>query len=334
MTGRRVAVVGTGATAIQVVPAIQPQVERLTVFQRTPPWVVPHTDRPISALERRAYRRFPALQKLARAGIYWSRELLVPGLAYRPALLRLLEGVARRHLARQVPDPELRARLMPDYTIGCKRILPSNDWYPALTRPNVELVTKPIERARPEGLVTADGTLHEVDTIVFGTGFSVTDIALAKRVRGVDGVAMAELWDGSPRAYLGTTVAGFPNLFFLVGPNTGLGHNSIVFMIEAQLNYVLDALRAMEARDAIRLEVRREAQDAYNEALQARMDRTVWNSGGCSSWYLDANGRNTTLWPDFTWRFWGRLRRFDPDAYLITRAPASAQTSTTLAPLT
>ncbi|MEA2288230.1 MAG: hypothetical protein QOD55_227 [Solirubrobacteraceae bacterium] len=324
LTGRRVAVVGTGASAIQAVPQIQPHVDRLAVFQRTPPWVVPHGDRPISDRERRVYRRLPPLQRAVRAGVYAGRELLVPGLAYRPRLMKLVERLARRHLERQVPDPALRARLTPAYAIGCKRILPSNRWYPAITQPNVDVVTDAIAGVEPGGIRTAGGALHAVDTIIFATGFFVTDIRLASIVRGRGGRLLADAWQGSPQAYRGTTVAGFPNLFFLVGPNTGLGHNSIVFMIEAQLAYVMDALRTMRARRASRLEVRDEAQAAYNERLQGRLSRTVWNTGGCASWYLDANGRNSTIWPDFTWRYWGQMRRFDPAAYRLTTAPARA----------
>jgi cation diffusion facilitator CzcD-associated flavoprotein CzcO len=237
--------------------------------------------------------------------------------------MRGLERIARAHLAKQVPDRELRRRLIPDYAIGCKRILPSNRWYPALTRPNVDLVTDGIREIRPEGVVTAAGELRPADTIVLATGFHVTDIRLAQLVRGRDGVQLSDVWNGSPQAYLGTAIAGFPNLFLLVGPNTGLGHNSIVFMIEAQIDYVLGALRAMERRGAGTIEVRRAAQEAYNAAMQARMGRTVWNSGGCSSWYIDANGRNSTIWPGFTWRFWQRTRRFDPAAYELSPVPVA-----------
>jgi cation diffusion facilitator CzcD-associated flavoprotein CzcO len=322
LTGRRVAVIGTGASAIQAVPEIQPKVESLTVFQRTPPWVVPHSDRPITDAERAIYNRLPALQRAVRAGVYFGRELLVPGLAYRPKLMKIVEKAARRHLAKQVPDPDLRARLTPDYAIGCKRILPSNRWYPAITKPNVELVTDGIDHVRPDGIVTTTGELRQVDTIVFATGFHVTDIRIAKRITGRDGGTLDAAWGGSPRAYRGTAVAGFPNLFFLVGPNTGLGHNSIVFMIEAQLAYVMDALDHMRRRGATRLEVRPEAEVAYNAHLQRKLARSVWNTGGCSSWYLDRNGRNATIWPDFTFRFWGQMRRFDPQAYELAHGTA------------
>ena len=336
LTGRRVAVLGTGASAIQTVPAIQPIVGHLSVFQRTPPWVLPHRDRPITDFERRMYRRFPALQRLVRAGVYLSRELVVPGLTFEPRMMKALERLALHHMEKQVPDPELRARLTPAYRMGCKRILPSNDWYPALQRPNVEVVTDGIEEIVPEGIVGADGRLHEVDTIVLATGFKVTDISLAHRIRDADGISMAEHWQGSPQAYLGTSVAGYPNFFFVTGPNTGLGHNSLLFMIEAQLSYVLDALRQMRARGATRIEVRRDAQEQFNAYIQRRLVRSVWNTGGCASWYLDATGKNTTIWPYFTWRYWRKTRRFDPRPYLLTNgaspAPAQSTAATSSAP--
>jgi cation diffusion facilitator CzcD-associated flavoprotein CzcO len=316
--GKRIAVVGTGASAIQAVPELREQVEQLTVFQRTPPWVVPHRDRPISERERVLYRRFPALQRLVRSAVYWRNEMLVPALVFRPRLLRVVERVARRHIASQVADPELRAKLTPDYTIGCKRILPSNRWYPALTAPNVEIAFGGLEEVRGNSVVLPDGEQREVDAIVFATGFYVTEFPLGNVIRGRDGVSLSEIWKGSPQAYRGTAAAGFPNFFWITGPNTGLGHNSIVFMIEAQLNYLMDAIRTMEHSGANRVEVHREAQDAYNVRLQQRLPRSVWNSGGCQSWYIDANGKNTTIWPDFTWRFWQENQRFDAGSYELT----------------
>jgi cation diffusion facilitator CzcD-associated flavoprotein CzcO len=323
LTGRRVAVIGTGASAIQTVPQIQPIVEHLDVFQRTPPWVMPHRDRPITDIERRIYRRFPAAQRAVRNTVYFTREMLVPGFVYRPRLMQFPQNVAQRHLEKHVADPDLRARLMPDYSFGCKRVLPSNEWYPAITQPNVSVITTGIRELKPNGIVSADGDLHEVDTIVFATGFHVTDVRFAKLVRGRDGELMSDVWNGSPQGYRGTAVAGFPNFFFVTGPNTGLGHNSLVYMIEAQLEYLMDAVRTMEQRGATRVEVRRAAQEAYNEHLQSRMPGTVWNSGGCQSWYIDANGKNSTIWPDFTWRFRRQMRRFDAEAYELT-APAVA----------
>jgi cation diffusion facilitator CzcD-associated flavoprotein CzcO len=321
LRGKRVAVVGTGASAIQAVPEIAQQAAQLDVIQRTPPWVVPHRDRPITRVERFLYKTFPPLQRLVRAGVYFSRELLVPGLVYRPQILKAVEKLARKHITDQVPDPVLRAKVTPSYTIGCKRILPSNKWYPALGRENVELVTDAITEIRPNGYVTADGTLHEVDTIIFATGFYVTDIPLATIVTGKQGKRLSEVWHRSPQAYRGTAMAGFPNLFLLVGPNVGLGHNSIVFMIEAQITYVLGALDQMRSRGAGRVEVRPDAVAAYNDRLQAKMGKTVWNTGGCASWYIDAEGKNTTIWPDFTFRFWKETREFDAAAYEL--APAA-----------
>lgn len=312
--GRRVAVVGTGASAIQIVPSIQPEVARLSLFQRTPPWVMPHPGRAVRPRERALFRRLPALQRLVRAAVYWGRETYVLPFMH-PPLSRLPERVARQHLARQVPDPELRRALTPDYAIGCKRILISNAYYPALTQPNVEVVTAGIREVRPHAIVTDDGVEHEVDTIVYGTGFHVTDMPIGSLVRGRDGLALDDVWRGSPQAHRGTTVAGFPNLFLLVGPNTGLGHNSIVFMIESQVAYVLDCLRTLERCGAATAEPRRAAQAAFNAGLQRRMRRTVWTSGGCASWYLDATGRNTTLWPGSSWSFRTATRRFDPGEY-------------------
>jgi cation diffusion facilitator CzcD-associated flavoprotein CzcO len=316
LAGERVAVVGTGASSIQIVPKIQPLVRKLHVLQRSAPWVVPQRDRRFSEVEQRVYRLFPPLQLAMRAAIYWLRELFVLGFMH-PREGGMSEKLARKHLERQVSDPELRRKLTPSYRMGCKRILISDDYYPSLEQPNVELVTDGMREIRPRSIVTADGTEREVDTIIFGTGFHVTDMPVAEWVRGRDGRTMAELWQGSPRAYLGTTVAGFPNLFFLVGPNTGLGHNSIVFMIESQLNLLAECLEHMERSGAHVLEVRQEVQEAFNERIQGQLQGTVWNTGGCASWYLDRNGRNTTIWPGFTWPYRRQTRHFDPTDYTL-----------------
>jgi cation diffusion facilitator CzcD-associated flavoprotein CzcO len=317
LRGKRVAVVGTGASAIQVVPRVQPEVERLHVFQRTPPWIMPHPDRPVSPRERWLFRRFPALQRLARGAIYWALEMRGIGFTVDPRVLKLAERIADRHRRKQVPDPELRRKLTPEYRMGCKRVLLSDDYYSALTRPNVDLVTDGIAEVRAHSVVTADGTEREVDAIVFGTGFKVHDHPMFELVRGRDRTSMAEAWQGSPQAYLGTSVAGFPNLFLLVGPNTGLGHNSIVFIIESQLRYVLGALDSMDRRDAATVEVRPDVQEEFNAELQDRSRGTVWTEGGCSSWYLDRNGRNATLWPGFSWSFHRATRHFDPESYVF-----------------
>jgi cation diffusion facilitator CzcD-associated flavoprotein CzcO len=243
--------------------------------------------------------------------------LTVPGFAKHPRLLKIVESMARRHLRRQIPDPALRETLTPRYTIGCKRILLSDDYFPALTKSNVDVVASGVAEAGPDWVRAADGTRREVDAIIFGTGFHVTDMPVAARLRGRDGRSLADVWSGGAQAHRGTTVAGFPNLFMLVGPNTGLGHTSMIYMIECQLDYTLDALRYLRRSGAGAVEVRPGEQAAYNEAIQTRMSRTVWNAGGCSSWYLDEQGRNTTLWPTFTWRFRQATRHFRPEEYVV-----------------
>ncbi|MDQ6803989.1 MAG: NAD(P)/FAD-dependent oxidoreductase [Actinomycetota bacterium] len=324
LAGKRVASIGTGASAIQYVPEIRPLLDRLYVFQRTAPWVMPHGDRPITELERMLYRRVPFAQRLVRASVYAARELLVLGFAKDPRLMGMLERLARSHMRRHISDPDLLERVTPDYTLGCKRILPSNRWYPALGERNVELVTDGIEEIRERCIVDARGVEREVDAIIFGTGFHVTDIPGAQQVRGRDGKLISEVWRGSPRAYLGTAVPGFPNLFLLLGPNTGLGHSSMVYMIESQVEHVLRAILAMERSGATTIEVRPQAHAEFNRVLDERMRGTVWDTGGCTSFYLDETGRNATLWPDWTWRFRRLAARFDSGAYTLrTRRPAT-----------
>jgi cation diffusion facilitator CzcD-associated flavoprotein CzcO len=323
LTDERVAVIGTGASAIQFVPQIQPHVAKLHLFQRTPPWITPRLARPLTRFEHALYRRFPLAQRAMRAAIYWGREAYAIPLL-RARLAKVIERVARRHLERQVADPELRAKLTPDYLPGCKRILISNDYFPALTRPNVEVIASGITEVRPHSVVAADGSEREVDTIIFGTGFHVTDLPIADRVHGRDGRSLADHWDGSLEALRGTTVAGFPNLFFVLGPNTGLGHTSVVLMAEAQARYIRQALAHVEHSAAAAIEPLRSAQDAWNDQVQRRMRGTVWTEGGCRSWYIDAKGRNSTLWPDHTFRFFNELRRFDPSEYATIPAAVPA----------
>jgi cation diffusion facilitator CzcD-associated flavoprotein CzcO len=317
LTGRNVAVIGTGASAIQFVPRIQPHVGHLTVFQRTPPWIMPRHDRQISRWERWLFRNVPISQRIARASIYAGREAYALGFVKNPRIMAAAERLARRHLRRQVADPDLRARLTPDYRMGCKRILLSNDYYPALTQPNVCLVTEGITEIREESVLTSDGIEHPADTLIFGTGFHVTDFPVARRIFGPDGVSLASRWSARPArtAFRGTTTAGFPNLFVLTGPNTGLGHTSQVFMIEAQIRYVRCALLHARRHAVDLIDVHPAAQACYDQMVQRKMRRTVWVTGGCTSWYLDAEGRNVTLWPDFTWRYAWQTRRFDPSNY-------------------
>jgi cation diffusion facilitator CzcD-associated flavoprotein CzcO len=320
LTGERVAVVGTGASAIQFVPQIQPRVQELHLFQRTAPWIMPRFDRDITRVEHFLFKHLPLTQRLARAGIYWARESMVVGMAGEPRLLKGLQLLAKRFIKKSISDRELRRKVTPDYTIGCKRILISNDYLPSLDKPNVELVPSGLSEVRGNIVVGADGTEREVDTIILGTGFYVTDSPMARRVRGADGRSLAEVWEGSMQAHRGTTVAGFPNYFHLVGPNTGLGHNSIVFMIESQLNYVVDALATMRREGAHSAEVDGAAQARYNAGVQRAMEGTVWTAGGCASWYIDSKGANTTLWPGFTFKFRELTKRFDREHYELRPA--------------
>jgi cation diffusion facilitator CzcD-associated flavoprotein CzcO len=291
------------------------------VIQRTAPWIMPHPNRSIRGWEARLYERFPLLQKLVRGTAYSLRELLVLGFVKNPRLMALPEWIARRYMRSQVSDAALLEQVSPGYTIGCKRILPSNKWYRALGRPNVELLTGGVERVTANSVVTGDGEDREVDAIIFGTGFQVSDMPVGKLVRGPGGKTLEEVWQGSPKAHLGTAIPGFPNLFVLCGPNTGLGHSSMVYMIESQVAYVMDALRYMDRHGADTVQVREGAAERFNADLDERMQGTVWNTG-CASWYLDATGRNSMLWPDWTWRFRRRTSSFDPDDFELTHRTA------------
>jgi cation diffusion facilitator CzcD-associated flavoprotein CzcO len=331
LAGRRVAVIGTGSTAVQAIPHLQEVVEHLTVLQRTPAWVLPHTDRAVTDLERSVYRRFPPVQKAMRGAVYAFRELIALGMTKRPALLEPLRRASTAHLARAVADPELRAKLTPRFSPGCKRLLLSDRYYPALAQPNVDVVTEAITEITETAVVTTDGTAHEVDTVVLATGFLATEPPIARRLHGRDGRTLAEAWaDRGMHAYLGTTVPGFPNLFLLAGPNTGIGHTSLLYMIESQVPYVVGAVELLAERHVGAVEVRADVADAYEAEVQEKMGDTVWTTGGCSSWYLDRHGRNTTLWPDLTFRFRRRTRRFDAKHYdLVLRRRQPAPTATT-----
>ncbi|MBS1874111.1 MAG: NAD(P)/FAD-dependent oxidoreductase [Acidobacteria bacterium] len=318
LAGKRVAVIGTGASAIQFVPQIAPHVERLTLYQRTPPWILPKRDPALGPFWRGLFRRLPAVMRLFRAALYWRQEALAPAFTLSPALMAPAARMARAHLAAAVADPELRRKLTPTYRMGCKRILLSNDYYPALARPNVELITAPIDRITPSGVVTADGGERPADALIYGTGFRATDLLTPLRIIGRGGVDLNDAWRGGLEAYHGVTVTGFPNLFILVGPNTGLGHNSIVFIIEAQIHYVLECLRLMELRGVRAIDVKPAAQRRYNLDIQQRLRRTVWASG-CKSWYLDARGANTTLWPGSTISYWAQTREPAAADYSLLR---------------
>ncbi len=314
--GRRVAVIGTGASAIQFVPFVQREAAKLVLFQRTPPWIVPRGDHAISERKKSILERSNVAQWLLRARIYGLRELMALPF-FDERIAKVTQRLGMMHLQRSVRDPALRAKLTPDYTMGCKRILLSDDYYPAVAQPNVEVVTDSIAEIRPEGVLTKDGVLHEVDTIVFATGFEVQKYPFANRIRGRHGCTLEETWKTRMTAHLGTTVAGFPNLFLVQGPNTGLGHTSVITMIEAQIDHIVAALSHLRSFTLSSLEPKPEAQAAFVAEVDAKTKRTVWVSGGCKSWYLDERGRNSALWPGFTFTFMKRMKRFVPSEFVL-----------------
>ncbi|MGW4480976.1 flavin-containing monooxygenase [Rhodococcus triatomae] len=315
LTGERIAVVGSGASAVQFVPQIVDRAQRVTVFQRTASWVIPRRNRTLGAVEKALYRRIPVTQKVVRGLVYGMREAYVVVFAYLTWLLPVIALVSKAQLRAQVRDPRLRRKLMPAFTIGCKRMLLSNEWLPTLARDDVDLVASGLQRVTRTGVVGSDGVEREVDTIIFGTGFTPTEPPIARLLRGADGRTLAEHWDGSPSAHLGVTVSGFPNLFLMYGPNTNLGHSSIVYMLESQATYIREALAYMAARRAAALDVDAAAQQRHTSRIGDALATTVWNSGGCSSWYMDKRGRNSVMWPTFTWRYRTQLSTFDAENY-------------------
>ena len=303
LKGRRVAVIGTGASAIQVVPNIVDRVEKLVLFQRSAAWIMPKRDKEISAFSKQLYRSFPFLEKMARGLFYYFHEIRGNGFWGNTFTNNTAQKIALHYLKQSVPDPELREKLTPNYALGCKRVLPSDDYYPALQRPNASLVTTGIDKMCATGILTKDGQLHEVDTIVFATGFRASGDLVDYPVAGRNGLKLKEEWDRTGIETLrGIAVSGFPHLLFLLGPNTGLGHNSVLLMIEAQMNYVVDYMRQHEQLGAKYLDVKREEQEVYNQKIQEELQGTIWASG-CKSWYLDKHGKNTTLWPSSVARY-------------------------------
>ena len=326
LKGRRVAVIGTGASAIQIVPAIAPIVKQLTVLQRTPAWVAYRFDKRFSTFSKRLFKLFPALQRMQREAIYWLNELIGLGFIGHSRLNRLMALLSLRKLKKEVKDSELRKKLRPNYTIGCKRILRSDDFYPTFNRANVQLVTESIKRFSPEGILTADGREHPLDAVIFATGFLAADINHYTRIIGRDGRSLIDEWkEKGAEAYLGSTVSGYPNLGFILGPNTGLGHNSVIHMMESQMNYLMQYLEYLEqSGEGSFLEVKEEVQEVYNNKLQEQFKGTVWNSG-CQSWYVNEKGRNTTLFPRLTTTFRKLTRKFNPGDFLLIRQDERAE---------
>lgn len=324
--GKRVAVIGTGASAIQIVPAIVDDVAELQLYQRTPAWVMPRPNNAFPQWMRTVFTRVPGVRALLRAGIYWIHEGVGFAMTQQPRLLKIGELMGKWNINRSIKDPELRRKLTPDYRAGCKRILNSDTYYRGIANPKTTVVTERIERMTPGGFVTADGAEHPVDVVIWATGFHVTDSYTYVDIKGADGEDLVDRWNAEGMAaHRGITVAGMPNLFFLLGPNTALGHNSVVFMIESQIRYVAQAIAAVDQTGAAALAPTRRAQDEYNADLQRHLAGTVFSTGGCHSWYMDAHGVNRTLWSGMTWQYWLATRSFKPSEYSFIRQRESVR---------
>lgn len=315
LTGKRVAVIGTGASAIQFIPEIQPKVKELVAFQRTPQWILPKPDIKLNKLVRGIFR-LPFTLNLFRKTLYLGMEAF--GLGFRnPAMLKRLQGLAKWHINRHIKDEELKKKITPDYTMGCKRVLLSNHYYKALAQDNIEVVASGVDKIEGNTIIASNGEEYEADVIILGTGFHVSDVPIAKHVQGKSGKTMNDIWQGSPEAYRGTTITDFPNFFLILGPNLAIGHNSAFIIIEAQLNYVMGALTEMRDSKLSRLEVNSQAQKTYNEKVQQDLQTTVWNTGGCSSYYIDENGKNSIGFPWSTLKLRRMLANFDSQAYSL-----------------
>jgi cation diffusion facilitator CzcD-associated flavoprotein CzcO len=319
LTGKRVAVIGTGASAIQVVPEMVKVASEVQLYQRTAAWIKPRINFAFPASLKRAFKFVPGLRAALRTATYWTLDARAFALAKHPWILRIVQQTYKANMRRYVKDPELRKKLTPNYRAGCKRILVSDNFYQAVADPKTEVITEGIERVTPDGIVTVDGTEREVDVIVCATGFHVTDWYSYLEIKGAGGEDLGERWNREGvMAHRGITVADVPNLFLLLGPNTGLGHNSVVFMIESQIHYVAEAIRAADEMGAQALAPTRAAQDRFNEQVQRDLSTTVWNTGGCHSWYMDEHGVNRSLWSGFASEYWLATRKFKMSEYKFT----------------
>jgi cation diffusion facilitator CzcD-associated flavoprotein CzcO len=319
LAGKRVAVIGTGASAIQFIPQIAGLPDKLTVFQRTPAWIMPKLDYEFSEAQQRRLKH-PLYRQLFRFRIFVTNELRALGFLGNKRVAIAGEGMARAHLAKQIKDPALRSKLSPDYRMGCKRVLISNDFYPAMARDNVALETGGIAEIRANSVVTPDGREIPTDVIIYGTGFHTTDSFASVKIVGRNGLDLNDAFADGMHAHFGITVPGFPNFFFLLGPNTGLGHNSVVLMIEAQVNYVMSLLKQMDAKRWRTADVRPDTEQAWNDKIQTKLQSTVWTQGGCKSWYMDENGRNTTVWPGLVYQYQLQTRKADIGDYVKVEA--------------
>ena len=325
LRGKRVAVIGTGASAIQIIPKIAPIVGHLDVYQRTAPYVIPRLDRSYFGWERAALRNVPGLRRVVRGQDWFFREMQVPGLTRNENFMAPIKALALGMLRVQVRDPELREKLTPKFTIGCKRMLISNTYFPAIARDNVDLVTDPIQRVNAHSITTADGTERPIDVLIVCTGFHVTDSPTFELVHGREGESLAQMWGREGMsAHKGTTIHGFPNLSVLMGPATGLGHSSMIYMIESQVNYFMDMLKTKRRHGADVAEVSARAQGEWNDWIRDRLPETVWVTG-CGSWYLDEHGNAPAVWPSWTWKFRAKTKKFDASSYdLRVAKPAPA----------
>jgi cation diffusion facilitator CzcD-associated flavoprotein CzcO len=312
--GKRVAVIGTGCSAIQVVPAVQPIVAQVDVYQRSPGWTLPKMDFEYSDRAKELFERFPLLQRLDRAAIFGFQELAALGMTRQPWLLRAFQAVAKRMIDRAIDDPELRRKVTPTDSMGCKRIMLTDDWYPTLAEPNVGLITDRIETITPSGIRTQDRVARAYDAIVLATGFKTHGFVAPMEVIGTGGRSLAQVWDGLPRAYLGMSVRGFPNMFLLYGPNTNGGSGSVVSTIEAGAGHVIAALDELARADARRIEVSRDAADRFDQELREALAGTVWHTG-CTNWYVDENGNDPSQWPWLWSAYRRRTERIEPGAY-------------------
>jgi cation diffusion facilitator CzcD-associated flavoprotein CzcO len=319
LKGKKVGVIGTGASAIQFVPQIAPIVEQLTVFQRSAAWIADRMDRSFSDKEQIGFEKVPSTQKALREFLYWLLEFRGRLFMGNKIIYNLIEKLALKKLEKEVKDPITRKKLTPDYKLGCKRVLSSDDYLPTFNKENVELITDGIKEITKEGIITNDGKLFPVDTIIYGTGFEAAEFSTTAKFIGINKLNLFDTWrKESMQAFKGTTISGFPNLAIILGPNTGLGHTSVVHMMESQMNYIMDYIAKLEKLDKkITINIKKETQDKYNKKIQSQFKGTVWASG-CKSWYLDSNGKNTTLYPQLTTKFREELKKVDWEDYELS----------------
>jgi cation diffusion facilitator CzcD-associated flavoprotein CzcO len=325
LAGKRVAVVGTGCSAIQVVPTIQPEAAQLDVYQRSPGWTIPKMDYAYPDWAHDLFKRFPAVRRLDRAVIFGFMELGAAAMTRHRWMLPAFRAAARRQITAAIEDPELQRKVMPSDELGCKRTMLTDDWYPALTRENIELVTERIAEVTATGIRDEAGVERAVDVLVLATGFASHAFVAPMEIAGRDGRTLAAEWGEAARAYFGLSVPGFPNMFLLYGPNTNGGTGSVIYTIEAGVSHAIEALREMDRAEARRIEVSREAAARFDRELRAALAGTVWHSG-CTNWYLDENGNDPSQWPWLWSTYRRRTARLEPGAYELDgrRAPVTA----------